>query len=237
MKDQPRPVKFWQVPFRIMTGELLSDAVHLEKDLFRNKFRFPTDQPSGLPLQGIIHLPGEAFRDRIPIILKIIMVNWNVRYRNGELENADSNKFADSLKYTTPGGKTVYGGGGIMPDIFVPIDTIGVSDYFIDVRNQGLIYRYSLKYADENRKLLSVIENTRRICEYSGKTECAAEVYILCRKRRSERSARDIRTSEKILKVQLYAYIARNFLDNDGFYPIIQDIDNTLLKTVDNLSN
>jgi carboxyl-terminal processing protease len=47
---------------------------------------------------------------------------------------------------------------------------------------------------------------------------------------------RDIKTSQKILKVQLYAYIARNFLDNDGFYPIIQDIDNTLLKAVETLS-
>jgi carboxyl-terminal processing protease len=46
----------------------------------------------------------------------------------------------------------------------------------------------------------------------------------------------DIKTSEKILKTQLYAYIARNFLDNDGFYPIIQDIDNTLLKAVETIS-
>ena len=44
---------------------------------------------------------------------------------HGELQNADSNKFSDSLKFVTPGGKIVYGGGGIMPDIFVPMDTLG----------------------------------------------------------------------------------------------------------------
>ena len=79
----------------------------------------------------------------------------NVRYLNGEMESSDSIKFADSLKYTTPGGKVVYGGGGIMPDIFVPLDTTGISDYYIEIRNKGLLYRFALDYSDANRKELS----------------------------------------------------------------------------------
>jgi carboxyl-terminal processing protease len=160
----------------------------------------------------------------------------NARYLHGELENADSNKFSDSLKFITPGGKTVYGGGGIMPDIFVPIDTLGVSEYFIDVRNQGLIYRYSLKYTDENRIQLTGLKTPGEFVKYLDKQGILRKFVAFAAKEGVREVPHDIKTSEKILKVQLYAYIARNFLDNDGFYPIIQEIDNTLLKAVDTLS-
>lgn len=162
--------------------------------------------------------------------------DMNERFRHGELAIADSNKFDDSLKYTTPKGRIVYGGGGIMPDIFVPIDTIGISDYYVDVRNQGLIYRYSLKYADENRKQLTALKSPGEFLEYLEKQGVLRKFVAFAAKEGIKEVPRDIKTSEKILKVQLYAYITRNFLDNDGFYPIIQDIDNTLLKAVEELS-
>ena len=65
------------------------------------------------------------------------------RYHRGEFEVSDSIHFSDSLKFTTPGGRIVYGGGGIMPDKFVPVDTSGVSPYFIKTR--PLIYRFALE--------------------------------------------------------------------------------------------
>jgi carboxyl-terminal processing protease len=157
------------------------------------------------------------------------------RYMHGEMENADSNKFEDSLKFVTPGGKIVYGGGGIMPDIFVPIDTIGISNYYLDIRNQGLIYRYSLKYADENRAKLSGFKTPGEFVKYLDKQAVLRSFIAFAAKEGVKEVPRDIKTSGKILKVQLYAFIARNFLDNDGFYPIIQDIDNTLLKAVETL--
>jgi carboxyl-terminal processing protease len=159
-----------------------------------------------------------------------------LRYLHGEFENADSNKFADSLKYTTAGGKTVYGGGGIMPDIFIPIDTLGVSDYYINVRNQNLIYRYSLKYADENRASFSGITSTDEFVKLLDKQNVLRKFITYAEKEGVKEVSREIKISEKILKTQLYAYIARNFLDNEGFYPIIQDIDNTLLKAVETIS-
>jgi carboxyl-terminal processing protease len=157
----------------------------------------------------------------------------NERIQHGELENADSNKFADSLKFTTPGGKTVYGGGGIMPDIFVPIDTIGVSEYYIDVRNRGLIYKFSLEYSDENRSLLSGFKKPQEFVKFLEKQNVLHKFVVFAAKEGVKERPRDIKTSEKIIRVQLNAYIARNFLDNDGFYPIIQDIDKTLLKAVE----
>lgn len=160
----------------------------------------------------------------------------NERFLHGEMNNADSNKFDDSLKFTTPKGRIVYGGGGIMPDIFVPIDTLGFSDYFAEVRNKGLIYRYSLKYADENRKKLSALKSPVEFSAYLEKQDILRKFIGFASKEGIKEVPRDIKTSGKIIKVQLCAYIARNFLDNDGFFPIIKDIDNTLQKAVEKLS-
>lgn len=160
----------------------------------------------------------------------------NSRLLNGELENADSNKFNDTLKYITHGGKIVYGGGGIMPDIFVPIDTSGISDYFIQVRNKGLIYKFSLKFADENRQILSSLKTPEQFRETLEKQDILRRFVDYAVNEGVKAVASDIKTSARVLKVQLHAYIARNFLDNDGFYPIIQDLDNTLMMTIDTLS-
>ncbi len=84
--------------------------------------------------------------------LRNIIDDLNQRYTHGEFEVSDSIHFADSLKFTTPGGHIVYGGGGIMPDKFVPVDTSGVSPYFIKVRSY--IYRFALSYTENNRELL-----------------------------------------------------------------------------------
>jgi carboxyl-terminal processing protease len=167
--------------------------------------------------------------------LNVYYGDINTRIMHGELEYADSIKFTDSLKYVTPNGKTVYGGGGIMPDIFVPIDTTGISDYFIDIRNRGLLYRYSLKYADENRKVLSGLKTPKEFVDYLTKQSVLRKFIAYAANEGVKEVPADIRTSEKILRVQLNAYIARNFLNDGGFFPIIQEIDNTLLKALDTL--
>lgn len=157
----------------------------------------------------------------------------NERFLHGELENADSNKFADSLKYITPAGKTVYGGGGIMPDIFVPIDTIGITDYFIDIRNKGLIYRFSLSYSDENREMLSKLNSAEAFVEALEKQNLLRRFIAFAAREGVKEVPGEIRTSEKIIKAQLYAYVARNFIGDNGFYQIIESIDTTLQKAVE----
>ena len=160
----------------------------------------------------------------------------NDRYLHGEMESADSNKFADSLKFVTPGGKTVYGGGGIMPDIFVPIDTLGISDYMIDVVNQGLLYRFALKYSDNHRDLFAGIDNYKDFVKVLNKQNILRQFIAFASKEGVKEVKSDINISGEILKVRLYANIARNFLDSNGYYPIVMEIDNTLLKAVDALS-
>lgn len=74
------------------------------------------------------------------------------RYSHGELLSADSVHFPDSLRFYTAGKRVVYGGGGIMPDVFVPIDTNRASDYLINLRSKGLFNNYALKWVEENRE-------------------------------------------------------------------------------------
>ena len=76
------------------------------------------------------------------------------RYRHGEMTDADSIVRNDSLKYVTPKGKVVYGGGGIIPDVFVPIDTVGVTDLLVRINRQALTVKYSSEVADRYRKQL-----------------------------------------------------------------------------------
>lgn len=154
------------------------------------------------------------------------------RYLHGEYSEKDSIKFNDSLKYTTPGGKIVYGGGGIMPDIFVPIDTTGVTNYLMDVRNRGLIYRFSLRFTDDHRKELQNFSTIDQINAYLNQKKTLNEFVKFAEKNNVPENKSEIKTSEEILKTQLYAYIIRNILDDEGFYPSIENIDTTLLKAI-----
>lgn len=159
------------------------------------------------------------------------------RYDRGEFIIADSIKFADSLKYTTPAGNIVYSGGGIMPDIFVPYDTIGVTPYLNQVRNRGLIYRYAFKYTDNNRSILNQFTNHREISAYLDKQDLLIKFVEFAELNGVKKDIEEIILSEKIILTQLKAYIARNIIDNPGYYPIIQDIDLTLQKGIEILAS
>ena len=152
----------------------------------------------------------------------------NIRMMNREFETADSIHFADSLKFTTPGGKTVYGGGGIMPDIFIPWDSTGISNYLAKISNRGLVYRYAFDYVDKNREKLIPHKDYKEIKQYLETQNILNEFLDFAEKNGIIKDREGIEISGEVIKTQLYAYIARNMIGNDGFYPIIRDIDHTL---------
>lgn len=157
------------------------------------------------------------------------------RFRNGELYEQDSIHFADSLKYTTPGGRTVYGGGGIMPDIFVPIDTSDVTDYLMAVRNRGLIYRFALEYSDEHRDYLAEKKSLDAMVEYLESDRVLKRFTLFAAKHGVKENKIEIATSKLIIETQLHAYIVRNIIDNEGFYPIIEKIDTPLQRALEEI--
>jgi carboxyl-terminal processing protease len=157
----------------------------------------------------------------------------NDRFARGEFEVSDSIHFSDSLKFTTPQGKTVYGGGGIMPDKFVPADTTGISSYFLRVRNLGLIYRFAIKYTENNREILKKFIEPGEFENYLDKQALLDQFVQFAAKNGTKPDKNGLKASGKIIHTQLKAYIARNILDNKGFYPIWEEIDTTLKFAID----
>jgi carboxyl-terminal processing protease len=158
------------------------------------------------------------------------------RYKSGELENADSIKISDSLKFKTPGGKIVYGGGGITPDVFVPIDTVGHSRYLSQVSYSGLLNDFAFSYADRERKKLKAYKTFKNFnSSFAITNNIFNEFIIYAEKNKVARNEKQIQLSEEIIKTQLKALIARNIWNNEGFYPIIQTRDNVLKKAIEML--
>lgn len=155
------------------------------------------------------------------------------RSGRGELEVPDSIHFSDTVKYKTPGGRIVYGGGGIMPDEFVPVDTNGISDYFMKVR--PLIYRFAMKYTESNRATLMKFTESNDMKKFLDRQELLAQFVKYASVNNVSQDNKGLKVSGEIIHTQLEAYIARNILDNKGFYPIWENIDTTLKYAIDYL--
>lgn len=155
------------------------------------------------------------------------------RFSHMEQLSADSIQFNDSLKYQTKSGRIVYGGGGIMPDIFVPADTSGNSPYFDKIYRKGLIYTFAYNYADNNRETLTQFQTAEEFDAYLNKQNLLDEFVEYAREKGVPRDAKGLNQSGKIIHTQLKAYIARNIIGEEGFYPIIRQIDNTLQKAIE----
>ena len=155
----------------------------------------------------------------------------NARNIHGEFEVSDSIHFSDSLKFTTPGGHIVYGGGGIMPDKFVPVDTSGVSPYFLKVRS--FIYKFALKFTENHREVLKKYIEPGEMNKYLDKQALLDQFVQFAATNGIKKDPAGLKTSGAIIHTQLKAYIARNILDNKGFYPIWEQIDTTLKYAID----
>ena len=156
------------------------------------------------------------------------------RYRNNEFFSADSIHFADSLKRVTPGGKVVYGGGGIMPDVFVPADTTDVTPYFIEVVGRNILYRYTIEYADRHRDALNAVQTLDELETLLDSDRTLVDDFIryAARKGVAPRYG-DIARSRKLIEAQLRAYIGRNTaLEDNGFYANIYPVDNVIMRAI-----
>lgn len=155
------------------------------------------------------------------------------RFTHQEQLFADSIRFDDSLKYTTKGGRTVYGGGGIMPDVFVPLDTTGSSTWFEQIFRKGLIYTFAYAYADNNRQALSGFKSAEEIDSYLTQRNILNEFINYASSKAIPRDPEGIRLSGNLISTQLKAYIARNILGEEGYFPIISQVDYTLQKALE----
>ncbi len=160
------------------------------------------------------------------------------RFEHGEFYNADSIKLDKSKLFLTKGGRKVYGGGGIMPDVFVPEDTTGFSSYYVSVSNKGLITKYAFQVAEKYRALtknVKTIEELERVIprdqtllegfvDYAAQNGVPARWYYINR-------------SRSVILNLLKAQIARNVLGYNGLIEMLNQDDVTVKKALEMLKD
>jgi carboxyl-terminal processing protease len=157
------------------------------------------------------------------------------RYKNGEFLHADSIHFPDSLRYQTLNLKrTVYGGGGIMPDIFVPIDTARFTDLHRKLVAQGIVNKTCVQYIDKNRgELKKKYPNFEKFKkEYEVEDEMLNLMTTLAEKEKIKIDSTQYNTSKTLLKLQLKALVARDLWEMNEYYQIMDSDNESLLKAV-----
>ncbi len=158
------------------------------------------------------------------------------RVANGELMSIDSINFPDSLKFTTPKGKTVYGGGGIMPDVFVPYDTTGRSFFFSELIYKGVFRQFGFDYADKNRSELSkYVTSKELINNFTISSDILDEFLALGETKGVPRNEFGYRNSIDLIKMRLKAEIINHIWNNEGLYPILHTQDKTIAKAIEEL--
>ena len=156
------------------------------------------------------------------------------RYTHGELYSSDSIKVDKSQTFTTTiTHRTVYGGGGIVPDIFVPRDTTGLTRYYMDVANAGLLQKFAFTYVDNNRRALEKLDDYKQFMrtlppddvllndfvDYATQSGIAPRWYY-------------INLSRNVILTNIKALIARNIFGNSAFYPIYNRNDETVQAAI-----
>ncbi|GHU54633.1 peptidase S41 [Bacteroidia bacterium] len=153
------------------------------------------------------------------------------RYQHGEFYSADSIKMDNLSEFHTSIGRTVYGGGGIMPDIFIPSDTSGVTSYFNSVARTTLNL-YTMLYSDEHFEKLSSFKTYQELYNYLQTQPLLEDFTDFAAEQGIKKRPTLIAISAKLIESQLYAYIVRNFFDEAGFFPIYYKDDPTLLRAI-----
>jgi carboxyl-terminal processing protease len=158
------------------------------------------------------------------------------RYLHGEFDSKDSIQVADSLKFKTLKGRVVYGGGGIMPDIFVPRDTSEYTNYLSKSLNYGYLYQFAFKYTDTNRKKLSTFKSWQAMEQYLNGQNLLSEFTAFATTKGLKPNNREIAISKRLILNQIESYITRNTLGDNGFYPLFFRDDKTVLKALEVIS-
>ena len=157
------------------------------------------------------------------------------RYENGEMYEIDSSIFVNSKKFTTPGGKVVYGGGGIMPDIFVPFDSVGITSYYRELRYSDAFFTFAFDYVQNKRtkwKSLSEFDQKFKVTDgllKSFTTYAENETLVPLKQK-------DLNRSKSLITQTIKAEIARQLWTEDGYYRIMNKMDNDVMRAIETLN-
>ena len=155
------------------------------------------------------------------------------RYEHGEFFSADSVHFADSTVYYTKQGRPVRGGGGIMPDVFVGRDTTLYTPYFNIVSNRAYTYQFAYQYTNKHRAELSKYTDWQSLEKHLLKTNWVPEFVAFAKEKGVEPNEKQLAISRPLLVRIVNAYIVRNILNDEGFYPLFERDDDITKKAIE----
>ncbi len=184
--------------------------------------------PSGRCIQKPYADGEEDYRDEI----------FN-RYKHGEMVHADSIKFPDSLRYFTQNKRVVYGGGGVMPDYFIPQDTSFLSRYYEDIFRKGLLNEFTVQYIETKRKdLLQTYPDLASFKKGFGNDKQLLDEFVaFAETKEVPRKEKDLEVSGSQIQTVLKALIARNLYNLNGYFEVIGSSDDDLIKAIEVIKN
>ncbi len=156
------------------------------------------------------------------------------RYERGEMVSADSIPVDELHKYQTPGGRTVYGGGGIIPDVFVPLDTVGVTDFLVKCNRQSLQVKFANKICDEYRPKIREIKDMTSLETFLGTLDIKNRFIAFAKANGVDLKPGEWDQSGEFIITQVSAIIGRYTpMDDDAFYPIYLKVDKTVQRALE----
>ena len=158
------------------------------------------------------------------------------RFEHGEFYSADSIHFADTTTYRTKGGRIVRGGGGIMPDVFVGRDTTLNTPWYNRCVNLAYTYQFAYFYTDKHRKELAKYKDWQSLEKYLLKQDVLAEFVRFAEDKGVERNDAEIQKSRPLMIRLLNAYIVRDMLGDEGFFPLFERDDEITKKAIELLA-
>ncbi len=154
------------------------------------------------------------------------------RYLHGEFSNKDSIKQIDTVTYKTKSGRVVYGGGGILADIFIPRDTINQTPYYNKLVNEGYIYEFAFRFTDNHRAQLRQFKDWKSLLSYLEQQPLLEDLIAFSEKKGVKKNIQQITKSEPLLKKLLYSFIANNTIGDSAYYPIMNMQDEMLKEAI-----
>jgi carboxyl-terminal processing protease len=155
------------------------------------------------------------------------------RYEHGEFFSQDSIKLDDSHIYYTSLGRPVYGGGGIMPDVFVPQDTTGVTSYYSMAVNRGLTRQFCFQYTDQNRQKLQEYTSSEELLKYLKRQNILERFARFAESKGLKRRNILMYKSKELFDKVLYGNIIYNMLDMEDYLKYLNQSDQTVLKAIE----
>jgi len=161
------------------------------------------------------------------------------RMKHGEMVHPDSIKFPDSLKYLTPANRVVYGGGGIMPDIFIPWDSTWISDYYTDLRRKGVLNQFTVQYVNDHREqILAEYPEVQDYVDAFVIDEAFMKDFIaFAEEMEVEFDEEGYAASGNFLRTQIKAWMARNLWDVSASYEVFSMMDDGFQKAMEVLND